>query len=111
MSIPGSDRLSFYFAIKSSYFLNILQIWLNGTLIDTITTTLELIYPTLGINAIIFQGQDGTNDKDLALCSIQFYYVPLPSGQIATTYNALKSANSSGFLKTNDCTPTGRSLK
>ena len=76
MIIPGSYRLSFYYAVRSSYLLNNLQIYLNGTLIDTITTPTNwgiysnYVYPIVGTNTILFKGQDDINDKDIALTNI-----------------------------------------
>ena len=50
--------------MRSSFFLNNLQIYLNGKLIDTITTTptnwgfySNFVYPTLETNTILSKGQ------------------------------------------------------
>ena len=93
-------------------FFNNLQIYLNDVLLDTITTVptnWELYstyaYPIVGINTIIFKGQDDINDKDIALTNIQFYYIQ-QSGGIAYTsvYNSLKACNIYGTIRSLDYT-------
>ena len=77
MTIPGTYILSFYYAKSSSYFPNNLQIYFNGTLIDTIVTLPKnwefyrnFVYSILGTNTITFQGQDDSNYKDISSCNI-----------------------------------------
>ena len=79
MTIPGNYRLYFYNAVRISYFLNNLQIYLNGTPIDTITTTptnwgfyRNFVYPTLGVNTISFNGQDDPMTKILLYVIFNF---------------------------------------
>ena len=59
------------YSVRSSNLLNNSQIYSNGTLIDTITTTptiwelySDFVYPTIGTNTILFEGQDDSNYKD-----------------------------------------------
>ena len=78
MIIPGSYRLFSYYAVRSSYFINNLQI-------DTMTTTPTnwklysyFVYPILGTKPNLFNGQDDSNNRDIALTNIQFHYIPNP---------------------------------
>ena len=80
MTIQGSYRLFFYYAVRSSYFLNILHISLNGTLFYKITTTptnwgfySTLISFNIGTNKSLLNGQDDFKDKDIAISKIQSY--------------------------------------
>ena len=94
MSIPGSYRLSFY-AKKPVFSLTIYKYILMALLTDTettIPTNWELyssfLYPTIGTNTILFNEQDELDDGDIALCNIQFYYIPPPSGPLTLTYKS-----------------------
>ena len=71
--------------MRISYLLKNLQIYLNGPLIDTITTTptnwelySNFVYPIVGTNTISFNGHNDSNDKDIDLTNIQFYNIPIP---------------------------------
>ena len=59
--------------MRSSFFLNNIKIYSNGTLINKITTiptNWELysnyVYRSIGTNKILFKGQDDINVKDIA---------------------------------------------
>ena len=67
--------------------------YLNGKLIDTITTTptnwkinSNLVYLNIGANTISLI--DNSNNKDIALSNIQFYYALPPTGPLTLTYNS-----------------------
>ena len=99
--------LTFYYCSRDGYPFNNLQIYLNGVLTDTILSsaagwnlyTSVFLYPTLGSNTIIFQGQDPVNDSAIALTKIQFYdcsIIPV------ATYNTFKPTVIYGYLTLSD---------
>ena len=95
--------------MRTSYLLNNLQIYLNDVLIDTITTTptnwelySNYVYPLVGTNKITFQGQDDTNDKNIALSNIQLYYITTPGIAYTSVFNSLKASNIYGTIRSLD---------
>ena len=105
-----SYRLTFYYSSRPSFSLNNVQIYLNGVLIDTLTTASTgwnlynsiLLYPVIGINTILFQGQDPV-DKDTAISNIQFYeYSTSAPALVAATFSLLKPTQIFGYLTLTD---------
>jgi len=117
----GAYRLNFYYAKRIDWNLNNVQIFINGVLIDTLTTnpTSWQTYTKLvdlnsaGTNTILFLGQEDIDQLYItALTKIEIIYIPpvevtpppgviVPPG-IPATSNSLKSTNIFGFLNVND---------
>ena len=111
----GQYKLSFYYGKRGGgYNLNLLQIYVNDVLIDTLVTTTSSTWlsynknffiTTLGTNIIRFQGQDSANDSAIAFTNINLSL--FGNAPVLSSFNALRSTILYGYLTVNDLVQSG----
>ena len=110
ISTTGFYKLSFQYTSRPGYSMNQLQIYFNGSLIDTLTTTVTVWtqYSTIfnvnttGSLILKFQGQDISNDKDIALTNISLVTNSTNAPSNITANNSFKNTIINGVCQVVD---------
>ena len=118
----GTYTLYFFYCSRQGYSLNNVQIYLNGSLFDSVSTQPPArnwatynnpnLSPILGVNTILFQGLFFGQELDLGLSNIQIFYGQTGQSPPLTTVqnNSFKSTNFYGAINVYDYIPSGGSL-